>query len=272
MSSIHSLFLPASAGYPQSRAAGSSAATFSSQAVDLQPSSSESSKEQDAVVEETTEALARVKVTRESAASSEIASVRETSADTALKIQRLDSDSLIRWHPVVCSLCRLPSHWQHVDYSVQHGHLISLSSSGEEYQRIARHFQETTKDRVIQSIYRIQNAALYRQYEQRKQQLQAKKIVFTEHPLVYHGTRDTAPSLIYDSAIGFDPTKARAIYPSRSHSPPSWFAGHAAYSVERFSHNLTTQRASAHGSTSSSYQHAVLVASVVTIDHQSDLL
>jgi hypothetical protein len=68
-------------------------------------------------------------------------------------------------------------------------------------------FKSSMPRATVHAVYRIQNAELYRKYERRKKELQQSHTELTEYAHVYHGTKANPPSLIYESDIGFDPSK-----------------------------------------------------------------
>lgn len=139
---------------------------------------------------------------------------------------------------------RLPAHWEAVDLSHGNRHLVQLITTSysrhhAEYQRILTAFYSSSPAKAVHAVYRIQNPHLYRRYERRKQQLREQQVAFTEHKRVYHGTTAIHPSLIYDSAVGFDPAQGKSAHPQSGTTQWAWFAREGSYSAPSYLHTVS---------------------------------
>ena len=122
-----------------------------------------------------------------------------------------------------------PSHWTKLRDGANDA-LVRISPSTPEYKEALRMFKKTSSKTVVR-IERIQNAFLWRRYLMRKMTMISKnanvKDGITNARLLFHGTRRTDPSLIWDglNASGFDPRLGQGYY-----GVGGYFAQNARYS------------------------------------------
>ncbi|XP_072000949.1 LOW QUALITY PROTEIN: protein mono-ADP-ribosyltransferase PARP12-like [Engystomops pustulosus] len=120
----------------------------------------------------------------------------------------------------------IPEHWDKGVPDVGYK-LVSLSSSTEEYKKIAAMFQRTLPDKHIQSIERIQNPALWEVYQWQKEQM--RKLSGgrdVDERQVFHGTNSSHIDAICQQNLDWRICGANGT----AYGKGSYFARDASYS------------------------------------------
>ncbi len=82
--------------------------------------------------------------------------------------------------------------------------LLDPESESDEYERVLGEFNLTLPLSRVQKIYRIQNKLLWdKYYESSRRMVEANDGVLREE-MLFHGTRNNKPELIYEGDSGFD--------------------------------------------------------------------
>lgn len=105
----------------------------------------------------------------------------------------------------VLLLDRYPDNWDHMEETDEVKlFLLDEDAEDEEYEHVAAQFQLTLPHVNILKIERVQNKVLWRRYYNRSQIMRNFDRLFLREELLFHGTRDNKPELIYGGAEGFD--------------------------------------------------------------------
>jgi len=124
-----------------------------------------------------------------------------------------------------------PSHW--TPMGSNHATLVKLDPKGNEYRDALLHFRKSCSKKMVK-IERIQNKYLWQEFLSTKMQLCAKNKGEINQRVLFHGTRNTKPDLIWKgkNASGFDPRLGRGYY-----GVGAYFAALSKYSVANYSYN-----------------------------------
>jgi len=149
---------------------------------------------------------------------SNVLKAKEDITDELLKISSKDVSLPlpVEWEPQVTDL-----------------ELKPLSGGTSEWSKVSKLFHATMTRAKVVKIERIQNKWLWEKYSQHSQRMSRKNGNKSNEKLLFHGTRDTLPSSIYQDEEGFD---------MRYSNPGMWgigiyFAVKASYS-DRYAHLL----------------------------------
>ena len=82
--------------------------------------------------------------------------------------------------------------------------LLDPLTEAEEYERVINQFKLTLPDVEVLKIERIQNKILWRRYHNRCQLMKNFNTACLRDELLFHGTRQNKPELIYGGDEGFD--------------------------------------------------------------------
>lgn len=99
-------------------------------------------------------------------------------------------------------------------------------AESDEYARVQGAFNCTLPQRKVNKIYRIQNKHLWTNYYAHSQRMLEVNNGILREELLFHGTRDNKPKLIYRGTDGFDMRHSRAGMWGRG----NYFAMNASYS------------------------------------------
>ena len=95
----------------------------------------------------------------------------------------------------------IPPEWQHQTKNTE---LFELPKSGDEFSHIDSMFRLTMPTAVILSIKRIQNNWLWERYVITRRRISKKNNGRVNEKELFHGSRSSRASMIYDSEEGFD--------------------------------------------------------------------
>lgn len=127
-----------------------------------------------------------------------------------------------------------PDHWTPMPKG-QNDALVELNPHSPEYKDALRHFRKTLSYKMLK-IERVQNRYLWQRYLSRKMTLLSKNGASgVNERVLFHGTRATAPSKIWDglNACGFDPRLGSGFY-----GKGAYFATRAQYSANGYAHSM----------------------------------
>ena len=82
--------------------------------------------------------------------------------------------------------------------------LLDPLMEAEEYERVINQFKLTLPDVVVLKIERIQNIILWKRYHNRCRSMRNFNTAYLQDELLFHGTRQNKPELIYGGAEGFN--------------------------------------------------------------------
>ena len=82
--------------------------------------------------------------------------------------------------------------------------LLDPLTEDEEYERVINQFKLTLPDVVVLKIERVQNIILWKRYHNRCQLMRNFSTAYLRDELLFHGTRQNKPELIYGGAEGFN--------------------------------------------------------------------
>ena len=94
-----------------------------------------------------------------------------------------------------------PDEWEPDDSTFV---MKKVSRISQEFQKVLTRMRETMPNVTIQKLERIQNQWLWEKYAQHRTRIHKKNKGKIEEEDLFHGTRDTDPSLIYKGEEGFD--------------------------------------------------------------------
>ena len=126
-----------------------------------------------------------------------------------------------------------PKHWTPLPTG-QNDALVELASWSDEYKEALRHFRKTCRNHVVK-IERVQNHYLHQRYIRRKMMMLSSGKPYVNEMLLFHGTRNTPPSKIWDglNACGFDPRLGSGYY-----GKGAYFAQNCQYSASSYAHKM----------------------------------
>ena len=104
--------------------------------------------------------------------------------------------------------------------------LIDPDTEFEEYTRIHDEFKLTLPQRNIIKIHRVQNKPLWDEYTKCSRKMEKVNDGILKEELLFHGTRNNDPKLIYGGSSGFDMRHSRTGMWGRG----NYFAKNASYS------------------------------------------
>ena len=116
-----------------------------------------------------------------------------------------------------------PEEWELQDEEVE---LKVLARHCNEWSKVAQQFNVTLPQKYIVKIERIQNKWLWEKYYQHRDRMKRKNDGKINEKLLFHGTRNTLPSSIYNDEEGFDMRFGRAGMWGKG----NYFAVNASYS------------------------------------------
>ena len=82
--------------------------------------------------------------------------------------------------------------------------LLDPLTEDEEYERVINQFKLTLPDVEVLKIERVQNKILWKRYHNRCQLMRSFNTAYLRDELLFHGTRQNKPELIYGGDEGFD--------------------------------------------------------------------
>ena len=82
--------------------------------------------------------------------------------------------------------------------------LLDPLTEDEEYERVINQFKLTLPDVEVLKIERVQNKILWKRYHNRCQLMRNFNTAYLRDELLFHGTRQNKPELIYGGDEGFD--------------------------------------------------------------------
>uniref|UniRef100_A0A7S1PKE8 Poly [ADP-ribose] polymerase n=1 Tax=Percolomonas cosmopolitus TaxID=63605 RepID=A0A7S1PKE8_9EUKA len=100
----------------------------------------------------------------------------------------------------------LPTHWEPME---RDEYTKVVPASDDERQKVERDFLVTTPEATITSVERIQSVHLWKKYASHRQVLEQRRGKKMTELSLFHGTRSTQPSVIFESEKGFDRTHSR---------------------------------------------------------------
>ena len=100
-----------------------------------------------------------------------------------------------------------PDEWEPQNTDIE---LKLLKKHSEEWLKVARKFHDTLPHKYIVKIERIQNKWLWEKYYQHRDRMKRKNDGVINEERLFHGTRKTLPSSIYQDEEGFDMRFGRA--------------------------------------------------------------
>lgn len=159
-------------------------------------------------------------------------------------VQQLEPESV---PPQLLPEADYPREWD--EHTIEDGDLklVQLYPQSNEYFDISTKLEVTLPNVVIESIKRIQNKLLWKKYTAF---LILRNTEFTEQLLLFHGTSDNNPSLIYGGDNSFDMRYSRQGFWGRG----NYFAVNASYS-DSYAHKINV---------SGQESRQLLVARVIT--------
>ena len=112
--------------------------------------------------------------------------------------------------------------------------LKPLTKSSPEWSKVSQQFSATMQSASIVKIERVQNKWLWEKYSQHSERMKRKNKDVVNEKLLFHGTRNTAPSCIYQDEEGFDMRFSNAGLWGNG----NYFAVNASYS-HNYAHHLS---------------------------------
>eukprot|EP01061_Rhynchopus_euleeides_P027222 TRINITY_DN4431_c0_g1_i1.p1 TRINITY_DN4431_c0_g1~~TRINITY_DN4431_c0_g1_i1.p1 ORF type:complete len:422 (+),score=84.32 TRINITY_DN4431_c0_g1_i1:44-1309(+) len=107
----------------------------------------------------------------------------------------------------ICRMCAtprgavsiFPSHWDDQDANLK---LVDLAAGTPEHTKVVALFSKTMPNARVASVVRVQNKALWKRYSVEREVMQEAGNATTKS--LFHGTRGTAPEMVYNGQDGFD--------------------------------------------------------------------
>ena len=125
----------------------------------------------------------------------------------------------------------LPDEWEPQNEDIE---LKLLVKSSAEWLKVSEPFLATLPSKHIIKIQRIQNKWLWEKYYQHRERMKTKNESVINEKLLFHGTRNTPPSDIYQDEEGFDMRFSNA----GMWGMGNYFAVNASYS-DGYAHHLS---------------------------------
>ena len=123
-----------------------------------------------------------------------------------------------------------PTEWEPQNEELE---LKQLGSDTQEWSKVSQQFQTTLPSAMIVKIERVQNKWLWEKYFQHAERMKKKNGGTINEKMLFHGTRNTPPSSIYNNEEGFDMRFSNA----GMWGTGNYFAVNARYS-NSYSHHL----------------------------------
>ncbi len=124
---------------------------------------------------------------------------------------------------------RVPGYWEPQTYNVE---LKQVTSGSSEWKNVEVLVHQTLPSAQITNLSRIQNLSLWEMYEFSKRRMSEKNGGVVNERDLFHGTRETPPSAIYNSEKGFDfRCGAKGLW-----GKGAYFAVNASYSVNGYAY------------------------------------